>query len=672
MSHPADPQAFGYLTRATDMSREFKLQIAASMLIPILGIATIAQAQNECLTGVPGAAQPQEQTLRESALLRARTAAALRDSILRYNPNGGGGALTIPEPIENFLRDPYNQNPVSLDSLDRCLAGVNFRLARQRTNENDGVSVRGIGPQEVAAIAGTSADLAGGSSGLSTLNLAVGLTDFLIERGKDEAVLSFMLTMKRNVSTDALITTALPRSHAIIMRLETENFQSLMPVLRTAFVEDLNELPTRGGRIATALNLSSAERSYLEGIGIVYSRGMEMRRGAPPAVALSNLVEVSRSDLSDTLALRSLHVIGLLAREYAAGGGEEVIRELTGPAGGWLRRYFVAFVARDVVNLDQIQGVDATNFLRLLSQRESDALLLLNQLHSVRDALASTTAEGGNPGGTGQANGWTAAVAVLEVLRTAPRFLYAPGEDQGSFQKLDSILTDASHLHHAFVRQDYGAIITWLLENPHVTMCGTISNSTCNVRLRYLSLAASLAAATSSDEVAQALRTASAPVGSYRAKRAQHGEWLRPLTIAATGYLGAAAYHQNASDGTEAPQSAGGYVGVGLPFGLELSAGAPWGALSVYFPLLDLGSLANSALGLASDTADSADFQPQNVVAPGVAVVFNLTRNFPVSFGLGVQSVRQVHTTAAGTTARRNARTMIFLGVDATLFQFKL
>lgn len=644
-----------------------------ALLVALCSPPDRGAAQVDTSSGTAGA-RVTSGTLRESALARARRAAEVRDSLLRIRPDLN--VTTVDLTVRKFLQDPYGStDTVTLAELDQALATANQQLVAIRKKEQ-GEGTEGEDGNGAPGAAPAATLLSGGATALPMI--AVGAADYFVERAKDEVAFGFVITLRDRVRKDDLIEAAFPRSHALMQEMDTETFQSFMPHLRSRFIADFDELPTRSAPIAAALGLTGQERaramSYLQSIAIIYARGREIRNGIPPAVALSNLVDVNSTQMTDAGTRRALRLVGLLAREYASGGGEPVIQDLTQRDRGWLRRYFVALVARDLLAIEETPAESALALLAFLSSRETDAILLLNQLHAVRDALRDVQ------GSTSQATGSQAAAdpadrvlaaagAVLNVLRTAPRFAYFPGDQvEGTVQSLDSTIAEATRLHQAVVQHDYGAIVGWLLQNPHFDFCGGTEERQCQARMRYLTLGSALATAQTSAEVTTALRTASTPVGSYRAKRSQDGRWFAPRSASLIGYLGAGRYDIARVEG----QNGGGEVhaGVALPVGPEVSFGMPWGALSLFVPLVDLGPIANERLGFA-DGEENGEFGTDELLSPGLVLVFNLSRTLPLSIGAGVTSVRR--DVADGENSRRVnvSRSLLFVGVDATLFQFR-
>ncbi|CAA9299565.1 MAG: hypothetical protein AVDCRST_MAG68-557 [uncultured Gemmatimonadetes bacterium] len=638
----------------------------AALALLLLNIAPLA-AHNS-----PSPANPTQTCVgdgRESAIERARVAARIRALASAENPDF---ETTLQKDLADerfscvraFVVDPFGAGGApSLRRLEEALATIELE---DEDGGNKGAAIGG-GSAAVNAVGGL---LPAPATAL------IGLTDFLVERAKDDVAFGFVLTVKRNVHGDAFISAGWPRSYALMQRIETETFQQFMPLLRSAFVDDMNEFPTRAEEISTALKLGATQKVYVQGVAIAFRRGLEIRSGAPPAVAISNLVDVARTDMDNTRMRAALHLTGLLAREYGAGGADSLVQELTGSQAASLRRYFVAFAAHDMVSLetDNTERAKAREMLSIVQAREADAIALLGQLRTLRGTAQSVAALGNGISADSSFRVVLAATAsALEVLRLAPRFTFAPGTPAGTdVTRFAQFLDDAARLHQSLVQRDYGAVVTWLIQNPNLRMCGDPaatpdrSDKACAGRLQYLSLASSLAAAQNAEEVTVALRTLSAPVGSFRAKRGKPGQVLEPQTVSVVGYLGAGVYRtQVGSENLISPSLA-------LPVGVEVSGGIPWGAVSLFVPLLDLGPVATGRLGDVRELSDP-EVGFEEVFAPGVFLMFNATRSFPLSLGIGAQSVRRTAETTEGERRNINAvRAAFIIGFDATLLSFRL
>lgn len=693
----------------------------------------------------------QAQEPRESSIGRARVAVALRDSLLRLNPDmvGGLGEAGIPtteaSTLASFLANPFDPGVTaapSLNQLDVALAKVNGALLTQREDELEGGQNAGLLAGASPGVGKLGTGLLGGLGLPSQAQLLVGLTDFMVERARDDVAFGFVLTLRNNVRDDLWLRVGLPRSYQLMQRMDDGTYSTFMPVLRAAFVEDLNTLPARAYALADSLGATGEAGTglYLRGLAIAYQRGLEIRQGTPPPAALANLAGVTQAQMPDPTTRRALVVVGLVAREYTAGGGERMAREIAGDDRGWLRRYLAAFLARDLVETEVATGTDRTNLLAFMSQREADVVTLVNQLEATREVLqdvqraaqaaaadlreaADEAKKVSDQAENAVDRALASAGAVLQVMSTGQRFLYwGQGNEPASVRVFREFVGDANTLHQAFMKRDYASLVTWAVQRPELRLCladaraqaviqtelqrnaeaqikaartdggtGALTSveqahrdnlvrerlaertnapNRCGVRTQYLSFAASLASARSAEEVTVALRQASAPVGSYRAKRNQYvpvndddnHSRRGPLSATLGGYLGVTGgWEQGAR-----------HFGAALPVGAEVSYGLPLGAVSFFVPLIDVGTLASTRWAEdeeAEDDVDEADPTFRQVLAPGAFVVLNWSRSIPFSVGFGWQAVPELRERDGERVSV--GRWSFFAGADVTVLNFR-
>ncbi|MCB0395994.1 MAG: hypothetical protein KDD36_05045 [Flavobacteriales bacterium] len=156
--------------------------------------------------------------------------------------------------------------------------------------------------------------------------------------------------------------------------------------------------------------------------------------------------------------------------------------------------------------------------------------------------------------------------------------------------------------------------------------------------VKYLTLAADVAEAKSTEDAKDILETAILPVGSYRIKRSV------PRSLFLSSYVGATGGYEwmdhNKLSGVCAP-----YLGPYLPIGIEYctSKGTETrtaASHSILFSLLDLGVVAGYSF--INDSQDSSvaissvpELKLQNILSPGLSYVYGF-RNAPLSIGAGV------------------------------------
>jgi hypothetical protein len=173
--------------------------------------------------------------------------------------------------------------------------------------------------------------------------------------------------------------------------------------------------------------------------------------------------------------------------------------------------------------------------------------------------------------------------------------------------------------------------------------------------MKWANVAAALGQVKKQKDFDQIVDSLSGPVSSYRTYRGQGSTY-----ISFKGYLGVAG-------GPEALPGDGkaSYGALFAPIGLE------WGyslgnKLMTYVGLLaapvDLGAVTATRFSSAKDTSKSPTLQ--DVLAPGAYLTLGLSKNWPITLGIGRQFAfhgRQDPTT--GQTVRAD-RTMVFLAID--------
>lgn len=579
-----------------------------------------------------------------SALRRGELAARLHVLSGPADPNDPNPTtIRLPDEIERFLQDPFDlSRPTpSLAVLER-LAGPHRETAGAR-GHSDLPELESL--DVVNALAGNAPAI------------LLGVTDFFVERAQDEVAFAFVLRLREPART-AFARNALPRSAGLVASIDGASFQALLPMVQAALVSDLTSLPVRlrEDSVRRALGISADVAQRVEAVGLLYAKGNELRSGRPPLAVLSSLIDVDSADLSRDDLRRGLNLVGAIAREYAGSG--EALVALGRPEHALKRRYFTAFLARDLVGLLELQGPAATDFLRIVGSREADVSALVTQLHTLETELRRMHAQRDSLAADFDAERYLVTVAhTLQTVAAARAFV-----SRNSSVAFDRWIADATELVVATSRRDYGQAVTWLL-----SMRG---RQPTNAQLQLLSFGVALANASTPEEASRALRSVSAPVGSYRAKRNQEGEWWEPRTVSVVGYLGLGGGWEN-EDGLAGFGDAG-QLGPALPIGIEASMGTAFGAMSVFVSLIDVGNLASIRLSDTDTVRATPETGWRQVLAPGAFLVLNLSRSVPLSLGAGIQVAPGLReSTTDGGSDLTVSRLHLFAGIDATLFQFR-
>jgi hypothetical protein len=515
----------------------------------------------------------------------------------------------------------------------------------------------------------------GAGAWLNPTALAGGAADFVVERAKDEMVYTFVTNLGDDVSGIALFRVGFPRSVALMADIEVGTFQSLMPVVRLAVAQDLQEFPSRlmEDSVSAALGLAG-KRPYVLAMSLLYRHGLEIHRGVSPAIALANLAdEIAASELPKGSPTRlTFRLAGQIAREYNNSDPEDLLEWLKE---GESRQMFSAFLVSDLL---QQEGVERTSpagasILESFRDRHGVILQLEQQLEAARLAVQRVQ-ESGLSNSERISRYIGASAAVLQTASIGAGLIPANIAVQGdSIAELRTWLDRGVQLHQELLARDYRALVTWMLSDKSIRTALGERGTT------YFVFAANLASADTPEEVSSVLEAASAPVGSYRAKRnqfARPAEWdvLRystspssygPFTLGVTAFLGG----QIGSERTIGLQNEDddSFYGLSIPIGLEASLGLPFGSASAFFSVLDVGSFA-SRRGDDEGVDADAEVGWNQIVAPGLYGFVGF-RGVPLVLGYGVQKVSDLRRSGESSQSVDVYRSAFFVGIDVTVFR---
>ncbi|RPI16630.1 MAG: hypothetical protein EHM58_11400 [Ignavibacteriae bacterium] len=176
--------------------------------------------------------------------------------------------------------------------------------------------------------------------------------------------------------------------------------------------------------------------------------------------------------------------------------------------------------------------------------------------------------------------------------------------------------------------------------------------------IKYGSFLASIANATTSDDVENAIEAFALPPGSFTMKRKVS------MNIGLNGYLGGF-FGGGISNGTKSRM-----YGMTAPIGVELSTGFGCFSLGLFLPVMDIA--ASVSYSLINDTSQTRnDFSWNDIVSPGAYCTIGISRDFPFSLGFGVQYGPILSKFADNESAKKRIfRWSTFIALDIPLFNF--
>jgi hypothetical protein len=293
----------------------------------------------------------------------------------------------------------------------------------------------------------------------------------------------------------------------------------------------------------------------------------------------------------------------------------------------------------------------------IIKEQQAEIEMLAQELRNLRDVTAQARTLSLDTTAVRSVIG-----SMVTVVRAGERFV--PAEWRVAMPS-QSFIEDAVEIHEALRQKNYPALVAWLGESASTYFRAQGNPQT----LRYLSFASTLASARTEAEVTRALRTVSAPVGSYRLKRAQPNSRQRPVVVSLNGYVGGGGGVEW-SEATDAqPSARAAHVGASVPLGLEVSKATGKGSIGFFIPIIDLGTVTSQRLGDGKTSGD-AEIGFEQVLAPGLYVVWGPWSDRPLSFGLGVQSVGSLRESQVDEGLLDVWRFGAFVGLDLLLLRF--
>jgi hypothetical protein len=519
-----------------------------------------------------------------------------------------------------FVANPFAPGAVAptLAELDAAYEYVNsWKVSRK-----DG---------EAAPTFSLASAFGGGSALPSEATIILGLADFMVERARDEMVLAFLVELKEKSADDSFVRNAMPASHNILQQVDALSVQSLMPAFRVAVTEDLSSLPGRLGEtvVLESMGISGNARTTIQATSIVYTRVREIRGGIEPMVAIGNLRDLDGRRLADDQMRTPLRLLGLVATDYRF--YQDSLQQFVRDRGK--RRIYAGFLLHEL--LPQIATGHQAALRKMIEEQQAEIEVLAQELGSLRETASQARTMLYD----------TSAVrpviaSMLNVVRAGERFV--PVEWRSSMAS-SGYIDDALEIHEALRQKNYPALVAWLGAAAHTHF----RDSKNAQALRYLSFASTLASARTEAEVTTALRTVSAPVGSYRLKRAQPNSTKRPVVVSLNGYVGGGFGLEWTESTAEQEGSQGTQFGAAIPIGLEVSTGLGGGSIGFYIPVIDLGTVTSQRFG-GDDESGNPKLGFQQILAPGAYLVWGPWSDKPITVGVGVQSVGRLSGSSAG------------------------
>jgi len=561
-------------------------------------------------------------------------------------------------------------------------------------------------------ISGRSKSFLGSVGNLNVTNFADGLAKFLVARAKEELNVAFFTKFQDFMKDYPEVKVVFPQTYDFLGSIFPYQYAAMLPALRAGFHQDMIDFSdnlirlrdmtssdcgdvskpgclARIKEIDTFLNHKLGGRSIMAALLATNS----IMKGSNAAeiveeIALDRLVTDTNDNLSNIIQFSNLISGSLRSNKTDAiwVSKSELNKLVTNKDA--FRIYLGLLYALDGLRADEITFFKSDRTpvtLKMVLEVANTTDSVFNDIKQSISTFGSASAEVSSlvknisrsavdPERNSILIYADYAHAISEMLKKAITFFNKAIPqvtiDVEPFLEVIDYATDACY---DIKSQNYGSLV---LHTSHIME--EILRDKYTYRddyIKYGSFMAGIIEADNSDEVKAAIEAAVLPVGSASIKR----ETISNISLNA--YIGPMAGMEYLGGLTEDPWAP--VFGVTAPVGVAFS----WGklgdgpkkngdvkggkSLTVFFPLIDVGSIATFRLGDETSNV-AAEIKLQNIIAPGLYAYYGFGKA-PISIGLGGQigpQLREINATDINIDKNFYVRFGLNMVVDIPFFNF--
>ena len=573
--------------------------------------------------------------------------------------------------------EAYEDNPFIAPYLDLV-------MAEDRGVEGDGQ--RAIG------------DLAGAASGLGMpgSTFIMGLTDFLVNRTKQELTIAFFKDFQKKVEESEEMRYLFPTTSAVLLQIDKDiyRFNAFWEVLRESFLTDLNDL---GYHLDDFVQNSSRIKSPMQRhmMSDFFKVGELLQEQTPPAQIVSYMAEDAYLHVltpeDDSAAFvpvmqRNLKLLGLFSKAL----------EQKDQSGYWVTPNEVVDLVRDTTFNDIFFGLlyqkgktyqleeEKTLGESLLELRGDNLKMraLVNNLKRfvdegknvqriAKDIRARKNARRRAKGGATLDESekelefddyyhFTQGVSnmLLEGYNFKKQLLGATTEQDSIVDRYLGIVGDLNTLGLNIRKKHYtSAVINTLVIIEKLLPQDDYACERKNL-MKYGSFIATAVQAKSSKEVSQAISAFALPPGGSAIKKYSR------FSVSINAYVGLSAGQEHLNGiGNSSFYSLATPIGVSFNWGFKSA-----GSISILASAIDLGALTTFRFEAEGEdnVSELPELKMENVFAPGAYLVYGVPK-YPLAIGVGAQlgpNLREVTNASLNIDKTSGWRWGAFIAVD--------
>ncbi|TRW27096.1 hypothetical protein FMM05_00145 [Flavobacterium zepuense] len=584
---------------------------------------------------------------------------------------------TSPETIAGILAYYYNDPTINASNYkSKVQASSNIFLNNPIVLNK---MANGVGP-----VLGTPTAAGSAILGANVTNYADGIAKFLISRGKKELSMAFFETMKKDLKKFPEVRYLFPRTVEIIDNIESHNIMTLLQELRDAFTKDIvneaqnilslsemdavkdcpnsdTDCQKRAAAIKTALQSKplvvalNLIQNFVEGNTII--TGFDKVINDP-------LICTATDEYTNYLKLTNILLSSLRTEKEGEGIfiTENTLRTIFSSS-EILNLYFGLVYQQYskhpcYLNLKIGTADLATIFTNILTNHQKflGTLSSLDNINVAYKALRVKITAGEKIETTYYASFVTTSLgAIGNIAESYAKVMNVtlPADLTLTIKNLETgrgLCIDIQQRNYPGI---FNGCIKLINDNKIF-----VDQKAKEKTVKYLSFAANLASATTSDEVENVIESVALPPGSYSVK--QKSSW----NIALNGYIGYAA------DFNGGLYAHGFYAPVGLAFSKGLSSKGQW-AITIFSSIIDVGGIVSYRLKDSETESLKQEVRLESIISPSAQLVIGIPKT-PIAVSAGWRMSPKLFYSGGDTFESVPAKSVFNIGVliDIPIFTF--
>ncbi|MEO6893580.1 MAG: hypothetical protein ABI136_01025 [Ginsengibacter sp.] len=511
----------------------------------------------------------------------------------------------------------------------------------------------------------------GGSffNNLDVTNIADGLAQFLIKRGREELNVAFFNQLKEflNNPKNEECKVLFPETVNLLGKIDSYKYAAFLENLRTAFHTDLDNLIIHLNQVIDlpkyeTLIANHSEIKLVLGTANIVSELSQAGKSIKPDSVIKQLAVLPWGSVSKNLE-NSLKFLNLISQSIRAQSDTShqswvslsdlnthlftniiTLRIYFGLLYQQVKSQNITFYSKkgDSIRMDELLAAQKDNIFRLSGLIQNFSLLADEVQNTIGDYEAKK-----EKGTLTNDDNYTYISKAINIINygftVVPTTFKIPDGLNADIinDRYIAVARNANELYKNIYTKNYNSAVLNVCEILDSLLPDKKDKKLIPGILKYGNFMASVVKAESPEEVQSAIEASALPAGSSSIKK--NSAFNISLNAYIGGYFGRVNSNLNDIDGNNSKVGVTAPVGVAFSLGLgHFKNGSSLGSLSLYGTLIDVGAIAGYRLNNDSTALDQKVtlgdiFTPGGYLVYGIGLPFKWLSYVPLSIGYGWQ-----------------------------------